>query len=63
MIYTGSLKSLNLEFRGYFSKWKEAGIKIVVKLLTIQGAVTAEKAGADTVVVKEWEGRRFISQV
>ncbi len=63
VIYTGSLKGLNLEFIGpYFSKWKEAGIKIVVKVFTIQDAITAEKAGADAVIMKGWEGGGFISQ-
>ena len=63
VIYTGSLKGINLEFiEPYFSKWKEAGIKIVVKVFTVQDAITAEKAGADAVVVKGWEGGGFISQ-
>ena len=40
----------------FFPKWKEAGLKIIVKASTVADAITAEKYGADIVVAKGWEG-------
>jgi len=57
VIYADTLIGLDLELsKKYFSIWHEAGIKVIVKASTIQDAITAEKAGADAVIVKGWEG-------
>ncbi|MCF0230607.1 MAG: nitronate monooxygenase, partial [Parasporobacterium sp.] len=40
----------------YFKIWHEAGIKIVFKASFISDAIMAEKAGADVIIVKGWEG-------
>ncbi|MGW8956528.1 NAD(P)H-dependent flavin oxidoreductase [Paenibacillus sp. NPDC055715] len=57
VIYADTLIGLDLELsKIYFAKWHEAGLKVVVKASTIQDAVTAERAGADVVIVKGWEG-------
>lgn len=57
VIYADTLVGLDLELsQKYFSIWNELGIKVIVKASTIQDAITAEKAGADAVIVKGWEG-------
>ncbi|OMF77902.1 nitronate monooxygenase [Paenibacillus peoriae] len=57
VIYADTLVGLDFELsRKYFSIWHELGIKVIVKASTIQDAMTAEKAGADAVIVKGWEG-------
>lgn len=57
VIYADTLIGLDLELsKKYFSLWHELGIKIIVKASTIQDAITAEKANADVVIVKGWEG-------
>lgn len=57
VIYADTLLDLDLELsKKYFSVWKEAGLKIIVKASNIKDAKTAEKAGADVVIVKGWEG-------
>jgi enoyl-[acyl-carrier protein] reductase II len=57
VIYADTLLDLDLEMsKKYFSLWKEAGLKVVVKASTIKDAKTAETAGADVVIVKGWEG-------
>ncbi|WP_394527429.1 nitronate monooxygenase [Lacrimispora sp. JR3] len=57
VIYADTLIGLDLELsKKYFSIWHELGIKVVVKAGTIQDAITAEKADADAIVVKGWEG-------
>ncbi|MFK4435526.1 nitronate monooxygenase [Paenibacillus sp. RC21] len=57
VIYADTLLDLDLELsQKYFSIWHELGIKVIVKASTIQDAITAEKAGADAVIVKGWEG-------
>ncbi len=39
-----------------FSRWHEAGIKIIVKVFTMADAKLVEEVGADVVLVKGWEG-------
>ncbi len=57
VIYADTLIGLDFELsEKYFSIWHELGIKVIVKAGTIQDAVTAEKANADVIVVKGWEG-------
>ncbi|OMF40706.1 nitronate monooxygenase [Paenibacillus peoriae] len=57
VIYADTLVGLDFELsQKYFSIWHELGIKVIVKASTIQDAMTAEKAGADAVIVKGWEG-------
>ena len=57
VIYADTVLGLDLELsKKYFSIWHEAGMKVIVKASTIQDAITAEKAGADAVIVKGWEG-------
>lgn len=57
VIYADTLIGLDYEMsRKYFALWHEAGSKVIVKASVIADAVTAEKAGADAVVLKGWEG-------
>jgi enoyl-[acyl-carrier protein] reductase II len=52
-----SLKDFDLEMcNKYFSLWHDAGMKVVAKTRMIREALTAEKAGADVIIVKGWEG-------
>lgn len=46
----------------YFDIWHGLGAKIVFKAIDIQDAVTAEKSGADVVIVKGWEGGGHVSE-
>jgi enoyl-[acyl-carrier protein] reductase II len=57
VVYADTLVDLDYELsKKYFSTWHDMGAKIIVKASTVKDAVTAEKAGADVVVVKGWEG-------
>ena len=42
--------------RHFFDQWKEAGIKIIAKVFTVEDALTAQRAGADVIIAKGWEG-------
>lgn len=39
-----------------FEQWHNNGIKVIAKVFTMADALTAEKAGADVILVKGWEG-------
>lgn len=57
VVYADTLLDLDENLsRTYFAKWHDLGSKIIVKASDIKDAVTAEKAGADAIVVKGWEG-------
>lgn len=57
VIYADTLLGLDLELsKKYFAIWHDLGLKVIVKSSTIEDAITAEKANADAVVVKGWEG-------
>lgn len=61
-VYGGGIKGWNFEsIRDYVSKWKKAGRKVILKPSYIKDALTAEKAGADVIVLKGWEGGGHIS--
>lgn len=62
VVYADTLLKLDLELcQKYFPKWKAAGAKIIVKASTMADAVTAEKGGADIIIVKGWEGGGHVS--
>jgi len=57
VIYADTLINFDVDLcRKYFYQWHEIGCKVVVKVGAIADALTAEKGGADAVVVKGWEG-------
>lgn len=57
VVYVDILANLDMDMaKEYFTQWHEAGMKIVFKASFISDAVKAEKAGADVVIVKGWEG-------
>lgn len=57
VVYVDILANLDMDMaKEYFEQWHEAGMKIVFKASFISDAVKAEKAGADVVIVKGWEG-------
>ena len=62
VIYADTLGDFDLELcTKYFSMWHEAGMKVVVKVGAIKDGITAEKAGADAVILKGWEGGGHVS--
>ena len=57
VVYADTLADLDYDLsKHYFEIWHAAGAKVIVKASVIKDAVTAERAGADVVVVKGWEG-------
>ncbi len=57
VVYADTIDGLDMELcKKYFDIWHEAGCKIVVKASHIADAIIAEKAGADVMIVKGWEG-------
>ena len=57
VVYADILANLSSDLcQEYFPQWKDAGLKIIVKASTIEDAITAERGGADVIVVKGWEG-------
>lgn len=62
VVYADTLTGLDLELAStYIEKWHALGSKVIVKASDIQDAVTAEKAGADVIIVKGWEGGGHVS--
>lgn len=56
VIYSDTLADVDYDLaKKYIDIWHEAGIKCVVKIMTVKDAITADKAGADAVIVKGWE--------
>lgn len=56
VIYSDTLADVDYDLaKKYIDIWHEAGIKCVVKIMTLKDAVTADQAGADAVIVKGWE--------
>jgi Dioxygenases related to 2-nitropropane dioxygenase len=63
VIYAGILANLDIELaKKHFSRWHEAGIKIVFKACFISDALKAQEAGADVIILKGWEGGGLVSQ-
>lgn len=57
VIYADSLAAMKEdECRKYFDIWHKAGAKIVVKTGTVADSEIVDKAGADIIVAKGWEG-------
>lgn len=57
VVYADTLAGLDYDLCAkYFALWHEAGCKVVVKASFISDAEIAERAGADAVIVKGWEG-------
>ncbi len=57
VVYADTLAGLDFDLcKKYFDKWHDAGCKVIVKASFISDAVVADKAGADLVIVKGWEG-------
>ena len=57
VVYVDILAGLKEDLaKKYFTMWHEAGMKIVFKASFMADAIMADKAGADVVIVKGWEG-------
>lgn len=63
-IYADSLEGLNYELtHRWFQRWHQAGIKVIAKISTAPEAAVADRAGADVVIAKGWEGGGHISKI
>lgn len=63
VVYADTLVDLDYELsKKYFDIWHELNAKVIVKASNIKDAVTAEKAGADVIIVKGWEGGGHVTQ-
>ncbi|MCU6760898.1 Nitronate monooxygenase [uncultured Roseburia sp.] len=57
VVYADTIAGLDMKLcKKYFDLWHSVGCKVVVKASFIEDAVIAEKAGADVMIVKGWEG-------
>lgn len=57
IVYADTLLGLDYDqAKHYFDRWHGNNAKVIVKASDIQDAITADKAGADVVIVKGWEG-------
>ena len=62
VVYADSLAALNEEqCKHYFDIWHANGAKIVVKIGTVEDARIMERAGADVIIAKGWEGGGHVS--
>ncbi|MCD8300514.1 MAG: nitronate monooxygenase [Clostridiales bacterium] len=63
VVYADILAGLDYDLaKKYFDLWHENGMKIVFKASFISDAVIADKAGADVIIVKGWEGGGHTSE-
>lgn len=57
IVYADILRGLDYDqAKHYFDLWHAANAKVIIKASDIQDAITADKAGADVIIVKGWEG-------
>lgn len=57
VVYVDILANLDMDMATkYFKEWHDAGMKVLFKASFMSDAIKAEKAGADVVIVKGWEG-------
>lgn len=57
VVFADILAGLDYGFaKKYFDLWHENGMKVVFKASFISDAIIADKAGADAIIVKGWEG-------
>lgn len=62
VVYADSLEAVNgVVAEKYFRLWHEADAKIIVKIGDVASAIAYEKAGADVIVAKGWEGGGHVS--
>lgn len=56
VIYADTLEDINFDFaKKYIDQWHDAGIKCLVKIMTLKDAIVADQAGADAIIIKGWE--------
>ena len=57
VVYADVLAGMDYDLaKTYFDKWHERGCKVVTKPSFMDDAIISEKAGADVIVMKGWEG-------
>lgn len=56
VIYSDTLADVDYNLaKKYIDIWHAEGIKCILKIMTVKDSITADKAGADAVIVKGWE--------
>lgn len=64
VVYADTVNVLDYDLaKRYFDIWHERGMKVVSKVGFLGDALTAEKAGADAIIVKGWEGGGHVSLI
>lgn len=55
-IYADTLEDIDFDFaKKYVTRWHDAGMKCLIKIMTLKDAIVADRAGADAIIVKGWE--------
>lgn len=64
VVYADTIDVLDYDLaKKYFDIWHDLGMKVLSKVGSLADAITAEKAGADAIVVKGWEGGGHVTQI
>jgi len=64
VVYADTINVLDYDLaKKYFDIWHEKGMKVLSKVGFLGDAITAEKAGADAIIVKGWEGGGHVTQI
>ncbi|MGL5884950.1 nitronate monooxygenase [uncultured Lactobacillus sp.] len=61
VVYADAMRLNDSLCQKYFPIWQKKGMKIIVKASYLKDAITAEKAGANLVIAKGWEGGGHVS--
>ncbi len=64
VVYADTINVLDYDLaKRYFDIWHEKGVKVLSKVGFLGDAITAEKAGADAIIVKGWEGGGHVTLI
>jgi enoyl-[acyl-carrier protein] reductase II len=64
VVYADTINVLDYDLaKRYFDIWHEKGMKVLSKVGFLGDAITAEKAGADAIIVKGWEGGGHVTLI
>ncbi|WP_267201768.1 NAD(P)H-dependent flavin oxidoreductase [Limosilactobacillus kribbianus] len=61
-IYADSLEGANYKLdQKWFQRWHDEGMNVITKIMSASEAAVADRAGADVIIAKGWEGGGHIS--
>lgn len=64
VVYADTINMLDYDLaKKYFDIWHEKDMKVLSKVGFLADAVTAERAGADAIIVKGWEGGGHVTEI